>query len=86
MMKLLLDYPDNNDELRILDLHEAGNEEIASPSVLIDSKIRTDVITALNNISVSDEIKKYIVSIVRATRKDSRYISFGSSPEGCFNS
>lgn len=82
MMKLLLDYPDNNDELRILDLHEAGNEEIASPSVLIDSKIRTDVITALNNISVSDEIKKYIVSIVRATRKDSRYISFGSSPRG----
>ena len=82
MMKLLLDYPEHDDEVRILDLHEAGNEEIGSPSVHIDSKTRSELITALKNVSVSDKIKKYIVSIVRATRKDSRYISFGSSPRG----
>ncbi len=82
MMKLILDYPEHDDEVRILDLHEKGEDDIREAGIKIDSAFSLEVETALKNINVSDAVKAYIVSIVRATRGDNRYISFGSSPRG----
>ena len=82
MMKLLVEYPDHDDEVRILDMHEKGNEGISSPEIKIDYELSELLKEIFQNIKVSDEVKNYIVSIVRATRAESRYISFGSSPRG----
>ena len=82
MMKLLLEYPDHEDEVKILDLHEKGNDGIGSPEVQIDSESADLIKKVLYDVKVSDAVKNYIVSVVRATREESRYISFGSSPRG----
>ena len=82
MMKLLVEYPDHEDEVKILDLHEKGDDGIGHPEVKIDSESAELIKQALQDIKVSDAVKNYIVSVVRATREASRYISFGSSPRG----
>ena len=82
MMKLLLDYPKQDEEVRILDLHQAGASGIASPSVKIDNELINEIRENINTVQVSDAVKEYIVAVVRATREDSRYIGFGSSPRG----
>ena len=82
MMKLLLEYPDHEDEVKILDLHEKGNDGIGNPDVKISSESAEHIKNLLYDVKISDSVKNYIVSVVRATRKESRYISFGSSPRG----
>lgn len=82
MMKLLLDYPKQDEEVRILDLHQTGASGIASPSVKIDTELINEIRENINSVQVSDAVKEYIVAVVRATREDSRYIGFGSSPRG----
>ncbi len=82
MMKLLVDYPDHEDEVKILDLHEEGNRDIMKSDLRISSEAVDLLREAVNNVEVSDAVKQYIVSVVRKTREENRYISFGSSPRG----
>lgn len=80
MMKLLLSYPSREDELAVLSIHEKKEKEF--PPLV--EKLYPDDIAQLalsaEDIAVSDDIKRYIVDIVRETRKKNSYVEFGASP------
>ncbi|MDH3599608.1 MAG: MoxR family ATPase [Candidatus Tectomicrobia bacterium] len=93
LFKLLVDYPEAAEELRLLDLPALDRrdplqdmQEVISPA---------DIVTLREHIKetiyVNDQIKKYIVSIARATRHPERIpglqdlggrIRLGASPRG----
>ncbi len=72
LCKLLIDYPEPNDEIRMLKL--VTHEQVANQFSLEDLKpvaSTSDLIaiqTATSFISVDDSVQKYIVDIVSATR------------------
>ncbi len=80
LMQIRIEYPDVDGEMQVLRHHrdEAGDPitrlaAVASPD---------DVLQAMNQVShvtVSDEVLRYIVDLVRATREDER-VSLGASP------
>lgn len=78
MLKIAMDYPDPETELKIVELHESGAvndkvEQCLSCGTFAKIKERAAKIT------VSDKIKSYIVDITGATRKQSEIIR-GASP------
>jgi MoxR-like ATPase len=80
LMKLNLDYPSRDCEIEILSLHEKDEKQFP---VLYD-KLYHDDIAALSSsaedVKIDKEIIKYIIDIVRETRKKNRLIEFGASP------
>jgi MoxR-like ATPase len=80
-MKLTMGYPLEDEEIRILERTENGNpiSNITEPAVSVED------IQALQqqvrSISVSDNIKKYIINLVSSTRQ-SPYVTLGISPRG----
>lgn len=83
MMKILVDYPSEEEEQRVVanwnsgfnarrleDLHIAP---ISDPAAILESRAR------VRQVTVEEGIQRYIVSIVRATRKTIN-ISWGASP------
>lgn len=80
-MKLTMGYPLVEEEIRILERTENGNpiSNITEPAVSVED------IQALQqqvrSISVSDNIKKYIINLVSSTRQ-SPYVTLGISPRG----
>ncbi|MCL2706166.1 MAG: MoxR family ATPase, partial [Spirochaetaceae bacterium] len=80
LMKLDTVYPSHDSEIKILSLHD--KEEKTFP--VFKDKISHEEVAKLSeaaeSIILSDDIKKYIVDIVRETRKKNKYIEFGASP------
>lgn len=80
MMKLHLGYPEEEDELRIVEQTCRGEKMSAvKPVATVE-----DVLTARREIAqvfVSDAMKAYIVRLVRATRHNEK-IKLGVSPRG----
>jgi len=80
LMKLDLGYPSGEGEMEILNLHEKGEKEFPA----LFEKLYPEDISALSQaaeaVTVDEEIKKYIISIVRETRKKNKYIEYGASP------
>ncbi|WP_394173195.1 AAA family ATPase [Thalassotalea litorea] len=88
IMKINLEYPDDEAEARIISL--VRSEEIADDKQL--SRVDPDHIFSareeINQLHVSEEVVKYIVALVMATRDPQRYpdsplqdwIQVGSSP------
>jgi len=86
MMKVLVDYPDSDDEFEILNRHASIEEPPAIKSVSSAKEIKK-LSDAVDSVFLDDKIKNYIVDIVQATRKPSKYglnldslITFGASP------
>ena len=80
LMKLDIGYPSPDSELKILAIHD--KDEKTFP-MFKDKIIQEDIVKlsdAAENIILKDDIKKYIVDIVRETRKKNKYIEFGASP------
>lgn len=93
LFKLIVDYPEEADELRMLDLSILDQRDplknlrtVASPEQLV--ALREHI---KESIHVSEQMKKYIVAITRATRQPERYpglqdlrntIRLGASPRG----
>ncbi len=89
MFKIIVDYPNETEELEILkkmtnfDIDNKKNKIIKIKDVLRSREL-------LNDIYISENIEKYIVSLINATRFPQKYnlndlnnlISFGSSPRG----
>ncbi|MEM3832157.1 MAG: MoxR family ATPase [Thermoprotei archaeon] len=81
MIKLSIGYPSKEGEIDILKrriLRRADDVELkslATPEIIIESQ------QAIEDVYVSDEVLKYIVNIVRATRNHS-YVEVGVSPRG----
>lgn len=91
IMHVVIDYPDDNSELEILRLNkrEQQSKPKANDEFTISQQHIFDARTAIGNIKVTEEIEKYMVSLIAATRFPERYnqelrdlIDFGASPRG----
>lgn len=88
MMHLEVDYPTPQEELQIVELDEKRQTSISSESFSVTTK--EEVLRARKAVSemyISDPLKKYIVSIVTATRTPEKYdkdlakwLDHGASP------
>lgn len=84
LMKIMIDYPDVEDEIGILEQHgSSSSEEIKS---VISGREILEITALAEKIHVEDKLKKYIVDLVRFTRPGNNnndiaeYISYGASP------
>ncbi len=92
MMKLNIDYPSKEDELKIMQRMSNLNFKKITKTVLNKKDIKS-IQDEINNVSISESIEKYIIEIVSATRKPSliklddleNYVSFGASPRASIN-
>lgn len=91
IMHTIIDYPDDESELGILRLNkqEASNSSKKEKSQLISQKSIFDARSEISKITVSEELEKYMVSIISATRYPEKFdndlaelIDYGSSPRG----
>ena len=92
MMKLNVDYPSKEEELKIMQRMSDLNFKKSTKTIL-NKKDITTIQNDINKVSISESIEKYIIEIVNATRKPSSvklnefedYISFGASPRASIN-
>tara|TARA_Y100001970_G_scaffold218753_1_gene268333 strand:- start:1425 stop:2387 length:963 start_codon:yes stop_codon:yes gene_type:complete len=92
MMKLNIDYPSKDEELKIMRRMTDLNFSPKIKTILTKKDISL-IKNEINNVSVSDSIEKYIIEIIFATRKPSsinlndldNFISFGASPRASIN-
>ncbi len=85
MLKIIIDYPDRNQELEILKKSEFGVQEKIEP--VVNPEDLQEMTDLIRQIYVDDKIKEYIVDLVFATREPLKYgmdighyIEFGASP------
>ena len=80
-MKLSMGYPSAEEEFSILERTEKYNpiENITEPTMTVNDII--DMQKAVKEVRVTDDVKKYIITIVNATRGD-RNTTLGISPRG----
>jgi len=77
MLKCVIGYNTKEEEFEIIKRNEFGFEEVASVANKEDIfKMQEEV----KNIHIDDELTKYIVDLVSATRVKHKYIEFGCSP------
>ena len=92
MMKLNIDYPSQEEELKIMKRMTDLNFNNKVKAILSKRDI-TSIKNSINNITLSESVEKYIVQIVFASRNSSSiglddvksYISFGASPRASIN-
>ena len=92
MMKLNIDYPSQEEELKIMKRMTDLNFNNKVKAILSKRDI-TSIKNSINNITLSESVQKYIVQIVFASRNSStiglddvkNYISFGASPRASIN-
>ena len=88
VLKEIIDYPTPEEEVTILDRIESGIIDTIKPVMKVDSILYLQGI--VKRVYVDESIKKYITTIIDATRHPSNYISpdlakyveLGSSPRG----
>ena len=83
MLKILLGYPEEDVEALILDRVEGGFDatDLASADVatLLDVKTLSDLRATVRQVRVEEPVRRYITSIVRATRTRPD-VALGASP------
>ena len=81
LLKLIIDYPAENEELDVLRLHTRGRQDNFLDKVesILSAERVIELMNAAEKIRVSDVILTYINSLVRATR-NRRDIYLGCSP------
>ncbi len=85
MLKVLVDYPDKNQELEILKKNSFQAPESISPVISCEQLV--DMGQLIDQIYVDEKLKEYIVDLILATRNPEKYgmdvgefIEFGASP------
>lgn len=74
LMYVVVDYPSHEDELKILELDEANqNKSGTSETPHITQKELFEARHAIHKIHVADSLKKYMVSLVAASREPKAY-------------
>jgi MoxR-like ATPase len=91
MMKVVMDYPTEEEELRVLDL--AGTtEEMPVPTPVVSLDAIQQARTVVNGLYLDEKVKRYIVRLVHATRRPDDFgihiaplIRVGASPRATIN-
>jgi MoxR-like ATPase len=91
MMKVVMDYPTEDEEMRVLDL--AGTtEEMPIPTPMVTLEAIQKARTVVNSLYLDEKVKRYIVRLVHATRRPDSYgihiaplIRVGASPRATIN-
>ncbi|NHJ87165.1 MAG: MoxR family ATPase [Asgard group archaeon] len=81
IMKMSVGYPDEKDEIEILNRRIKRKQEEFSLEAITKTDEILQIQEVVESIHVDDRIKEYIVEIVRKTRDNDR-IDVGSSPRG----
>jgi len=87
-MKINLDYPDDEAELSIIRLVRGEEAQQASSGVQVDQDVIFQARELVTKLHISEEVEKYIVAIIMATRRPERFpesplkdwIAVGASP------
>jgi MoxR-like ATPase len=87
-MHVLINYPEHDEEIAILNLHEQRSNRNSLLNIEVTSQEEIFAArAAVKQIFVDDKLKNYIVSLVRATRSPEKYhleiaklLRFGASP------
>jgi MoxR-like ATPase len=91
MMKVVMDYPTEEEELRVLDL--AGTtEDLPAPAPIVSLESIQQARTVVNGLYLDEKVKRYIVRMVHATRRPDEFgihiaplIRVGASPRATIN-
>ncbi len=91
MMKVEVDYGSNDEELRILEMMASSKPKVAvKPVMTMETLVQLRELT--DQIYIDDNIKRYIVELVTATRRPEKIdpkltglIRYGASPRATIN-
>ncbi len=91
MLKVVIDYPNMNDEQLIMRQNMKGAFDKVNPVISLKQILKAR--EAVRDVYMDEKIEKYILDIVFATRNPEKYnlpelkdlISFGASPRGSIN-
>jgi MoxR-like ATPase len=91
MLKILIDYPQPDEEKRILRENISGRKLTVSP--VVDANAIVEARKVVYDVYIDEKIEQYIIDIVFATRYPDKYglkelkdlITFGGSPRASIN-
>jgi MoxR-like ATPase len=91
MMKVIMDYPTEDEEMQVLDL--AGTtEDMPIPQAMVSLEAIEQARKVVNCLHLDEKVKRYIVQLVHATRRPDEYgvpiaplIRVGASPRATIN-
>ena len=91
MLKVVIDYPEIEEEQKIINMNLSSSQEKIKP--VVTTKQITTAQGIVNDVYMDEKIEKYILDIIFCTRYPERYnlknlsplISFGASPRGSIN-
>ena len=92
MLKLKIDYPSKNEELKIMRMMAKTGKKVKLEPVVTVKKI-LDAREIINEIYTDEKVERYIVDLIFSTRRPDEYnlsdlkdlISFGASPRASIN-
>ena len=79
LFKIVIDYPSEDEERGILELHHATGDEVAPAAPVLRSEHLEAIRDVVRGVIVREEIVGYVAALVRATRSDLNY-ALGASP------
>ena len=89
LMHVTIDYPDDQSELEIMRLNREEQTGKHTESLKLSPQVIFDARKEIAGIKISEEVEKYIVDIISATRYPDKYsepinqwLDFGASPRG----
>ena len=91
MLKVVVDYPNLDEEQKIMNMNLSSSKEIIKP--VVTTKQITSAQKIVNDVYMDEKIEKYILDLIFCTRYPEKYnlkslsplISFGASPRGSIN-
>jgi MoxR-like ATPase len=81
LLRVAVGYPDRDAEREILKIRRERRTDVASVPTLVTRGELLAMQGALEDVFVGDALERYIVTLVQATRSDSR-VTLGASPRG----
>lgn len=89
LMHVEIDYPDDDSELKIMRLNREEQTKKKNITEQLSPQVIFDAREEIANVKISENMEKYIVDIISATRYPEKYseeidnwIEFGASPRG----
>jgi len=89
LMHVMIDYPDDQAELEILRLNREEQHKKKADTKRLSPQVIFDARDEIGKVQISENMEKYIVDIISATRYPEKYseelkawIDFGASPRG----